>query len=69
MPLIYDGKIDTVTNTIDELKSKYMDHFRYIDSFYNENMKYFINNSLYYSKYPKLVRSNSILENYNKQIK
>ena len=69
LPLIYDGKIDTVTNTIDELKSKYTDHFRYIDSFYNENMKYFINNSLYYSKYPKLVRSNSILENYNKQIK
>ena len=47
LTLIYDGKIDTVTITIDVLKNKYTNNFRYIDTFYNENMKYFINNSLY----------------------
>ena len=67
--MIYKGNIDSITETIDDLKSKYPDHYRYLDSFYNENFKYFINEALYYSKYPKLVRSNSILENYNKRIK
>ena len=69
LPLIYEGNIDTISEIIDDLKSKYPDHYRYLDSFYNENLKYFINGALYYSKYPKLVRSNSILENYNKRIK
>ena len=69
LPLIYEGDIDIVTNIIDELKSHYPTHYSFLDSFYEENIKYFINNSLYYSKYPKLVRSNSILENYNKRIK
>ena len=67
--MIYEGDIDIVTNIIDELKSHYPTHYSFLDSFYEENIKYFINNSLYYSKYPKLVRSNSILENYNKRIK
>ena len=67
--MIYEGNIDIVTNIIDELKSHYPTHYSFLDSFYEENIKYFINNSLYYSKYPKLVRSNSILENYNKRIK
>ncbi len=68
LPLIYEGDIDIVTNIIVELKSQYPTHYSFLDSFYEENIKYFINNSLYYSKYPKLVRSNSILENYNKRI-
>ena len=34
-----------------------------------ENLKYFFDNALYYSKYPKLVWSNSILENYNRHLK
>ena len=68
LPLIYEGDIDIVTNIIDELKSHYPTHYSFLDSFYEENIKYFINNSLYYSKYPKLVRTNLILENYNQRI-
>ena len=40
-----------------------------LDSCINEKLKYFINGALYYSKFPKLVRSNSIFDNYNKNIK
>ena len=69
LPLIYEGNIDIITTLIDNLKSKYPDHYSYLDSFYEENIKYFINGALFYSKFPKLVRSNSILENYNRRIK
>ena len=69
LPLIYNGNIDLITETIDDLKNKFPSHYHYLDSYLNENLKYYINNSLYYSKYPKLVRSNSILENYNKHLK
>ena len=69
LPLLYDGDLDKITTIIDNLKSKFPSHFYYLDSFINENLKYFINGALYYSKFAKLVRSNSFLENYNRNIK
>lgn len=69
LPLIYNGNLDIITNKIEDLKKNYPTHYHYLDSYLKENLKYFINNALYYSKYPKLVRSNSILENYNRHLK
>ena len=69
LPLIYNGNLDTITSKIEELKKNYPNHYYYLDSYLKENLKYFINNALYYSKYPKLVWSNSILENYNRHLK
>lgn len=69
LPLIYNGNLDIITNYIDKLKNKYIKHIYFLNKLWEENMKYFINNSLFYSKYDKIVRSNSILENYNKTLK
>ena len=69
LPLKYDGDLDKITNIIEELKEKYPSHFILLDYFIKENLCYFIDHSLYYSKYPKFIRSNSILENYNKYLK
>lgn len=43
LPLVYKGNINFVTKFIDDLKSKYCN---YIDSWFNETMKYFISNAL-----------------------
>ena len=59
LSLIYEVDIDIIAILID----------RTIQLYFLENIKYFIKGELFYSKFPKLTRSNSILENQNKQIK
>ena len=65
LQLKYSGKIDYITNKIKNLQNTFKDHYAFLEYFVTEKLKYFLNNSLYYNIYPKYVRSNSILENYN----
>ena len=69
LPLIYNGNIDIITKKIEELKVKYKNHINFLNSFLENNLGYFISGELNYNKFPKIVRSNSILENYNGVVK
>ena len=46
-----------------------MDYGNFLNSFLENNLEYFISWELNYNKFPKIVRSNSILENYNGVVK
>ena len=65
LPLKYSRDNEYINNKITYLQNKFKDHYAFLDYFITVNLKYFLNNSLYYNIYPKYVRSNSILENYN----
>ena len=69
LPLIYNGNIYLLKKYLEQLKQKYKYHINYRDEFYENNNKYFQDGSYDYSKYPKHIRSNSILENYNGYLK
>ena len=69
LPLIYKGNLDTISEFLDKLKYKFPKHSNFINDFYKDNERYFISQALNYNNYPFLVRSNSILENYNRIIK
>ena len=68
LPLKYKGNIEYINDTILNLKKLYPNHYTFLEYFISENLKYFLNNALNYNIYPKYVRSNSILENYNRYI-
>ena len=55
---------------IKDLSKAYPYYNNFLNEYFVKNkIKYFIDDSLNYSKYPKDVRSNSILERYNRYVK
>ena len=70
LPLEYNGNIEYLLNKIDILAKQYPMYFNMIKGYFVETkLKYFKDNSFNYNKFPKDIRSNSILERYNKTIK
>ena len=70
LPLEYNGNIEYLLNKIEILAKQYPMYFNMIKGYFVETkLKYFKDNSFNYNKFPKDIRSNSILERYNKTIK
>ena len=70
MPLKYNGNVNYVLDKIKDLSKAYPYYNNFLNEYFVKNkIKYFIDDSLNYSKYPKNVRSNSILERYNRHVK
>ena len=57
-------------NKLNVLEKQYPLYNNFIKGYFTEiKLKYFMNESFNYNKFPKDIRSNSILERYNKTIK
>ena len=70
LPLEYKGDNEYVKNKLNMLILQYPKTFtNFCYYFLDYKLKYFIDGSYDYSKFPKDICSNSILERYNKAIK
>ena len=70
LPLNYKGNIEYVKKIINILINQYPKYTNYIVNYFSGNkLKYFEDGTYNYSNFPKDIRSNSILERYNKNIK
>ena len=70
LPLNYKGDLDYIKKKINILLNQYPKYTNYIITYFMGNkLKYFEDGSYDYSKFPNDIRSNSILERYNKIIK
>ena len=70
LPLEYKGDINYLTNKLEILSKQYPIYNNFIKAYFiEEKLKYFKNESFNYYKFPKDIRSNSVLERYNKTIK
>ena len=70
LPLEYKGDINYLKNKLDLFSKQYPLYSNMIKGyFYDNKIKYFEDNSYNYNIFPKDIRSNSILERYNKTIK
>ncbi len=70
LPLEYDGDMEFLMNKLNVLEKQYPLYNNFIKGYFTEiKLKYFMNESFNYNKFPKDIRSNSILERYNKTIK
>ncbi len=66
----YKGDIEYIKNKLNLLILQYPKTFtNFCNYFLDHKLKYFIYGSYDYSKFPEDIRSNSILERYNKSIK
>ena len=67
MPFKYKGKMEIFEEYIKELTQKYSKYYNFIINYFKDTkIKYFQDNSFNYSLYPEDVKSNSVIENYNK---
>ena len=70
LPLEYGGNMDFLKERLNNILMQYPEYYNYIVKYFIEcKLKYFQNGSYDYSKYPPDIRSNSILERYNKLVK
>ena len=70
LPLEYKGNIDYLLKKIEILSKQYPLYYNLIKPYIiDTKLKYFKDGSFNYNKFPKDIRSNSILERYNKTIK
>ena len=70
LPLEYIGDFDYLKIKLEIISKQYPNNYNGIyDYFIDNKFKYFQNNSYNYCLFPKDIRSNSILERYNKTIK
>ena len=65
LPAIYNGDLKDLNDKLDKLKIKYKNYSNFIDDFLGNNIEYFKDGSLEYSKFPAHIRTISVLENYN----
>ena len=62
--------MEFLMNKLNVLEKQYPLYNNFIKGYFTEiKLKYFMNESFNYNKFPKDIRSNSILERYNKTIK
>ena len=70
LPINYKGNIENLKKFLNVLVMQYPNYANYIINYFIEyNLKYFQDGSYDYSKFPPDIRSNSILERYNKIVK
>ena len=70
LPLNYKGNMEYLKNQLNIILMQYPSYYNYIVNYFISNkLKYFQDGSYDYSKFPPDIRSNSILERYNKTIK
>jgi len=70
IPLQYKGNINYVKEKINIMILQYPKYYNLLTNYFlTTKMKYFIDGSYNYDLFPKDIRSNSILERYNKTIK
>ena len=70
LPLNYKGDMEYLKNNLNLILLQYPDIYNYLVNYFLEcKLKYFQDGSYDYSKFPPDIRSNSILERYNKLIK
>ena len=70
LPLQYKGNINYVKEKINILILQYPKYYNLLTNYFlTTKMKYFIDGSYNYDLFPKDIRSNSVLERYNKTIK
>ena len=70
LPLEYKGDINYLKNKIHIIISQYPKYYNMIENYFLEaKLKFFMDGSYNYNNFPMDIRSNSILERYNKIIK
>ena len=70
LPLNYKGNIDYLKDQLNVMLLQYQNYYNYITNYFISNkLRYFQDGTYDYSKFPPDIRSNSILERYNKLIK
>ena len=68
LPLVYKGNIDYLLNKIEILSKQYPFYYNLIKPYIiDTKLKYFKDGSFNYNKFPKDIRSNSILKDIIKQ--
>ena len=70
LPLEYNGDINYLKNKLNIIISQYPKYYKMIENYFLDvKLKYFIDGSYNYNLFPPDIRSNRILEKYNKIIK
>ena len=70
LPLEYRGNMENLKENLNNIILQYPEYYNYITKYFIESkLKYFQDGSYDYSKFPPDIRSNSILERYNKLVK
>ena len=70
LQLNYKGNIDYLTNQLNDILMQYPKYYNYIVNYFISNkLRYFQDGTYDYSQFPPDIRSNSILERYNKIVK
>ena len=70
LPLTYKGNIDKLKSQINIILLQYPKFYTNLCTYFlDTKLKYFEDGSYNYSKFPKDIRSNSVLERYNRTIK
>ena len=70
LPLTYKGNIEYLKNQINIILLQYPSYYNNLCTYFlDTNLKYFEDGSYDYNKFPKDIRSNSVLERYNRTIK
>ena len=70
LPLEYKGNINYLKDKIKTIISQYPKYYNMIGNYFlDTKLKYFIDGSYDYNRFPKDIRSNSLLERYNKILK
>ncbi len=70
LPLQYKGNIEYIKEKINIMILQYPKYYNLLTNYFlTTKMKYFIDGSYNYAVFPKDIKSNSILERYNKQLK
>ena len=70
LPLNYKGDIEYLKNQLNVILLQYPKYYNYITTYFISNkLRYFQDGTYDYSKFPPDIRSNSILERYNKIVK
>ena len=70
LPITYKGNIEYLNNQINIILLQYPSYYNNLCSYFlDTKLKYFQDGSYDYNKFPKDIRSNSVLERYNRTIK
>ena len=70
LPLTYKGNIEYLKNQINIILLQYPSYYNNLCTYFlDTKLKYFEDGSYDYNKFPKDIRSNSVLERYNRTIK
>ena len=70
LPIEYKGDINYLKNKVNAITLQYPKYYNIIHQYFMDSkLKYFEDGSYNYNSFPKDIRSNSILERYNKFIK